>query len=112
MDGSHRKENVDDLFIKSLELNVSERFLKFLKDNFQVKYLTVDPIHDEETDDFILGLIARDKKSIEEQGNTTLPIFKTHEGKEYTKEEWDKYQEEQRKNRPPGTTWSLLDDED
>lgn len=36
--------------------------------------------------------------------------YKIHEGKEYTKEEWQQYQEEKRKNARPGTTWSLLDD--
>lgn len=41
-----------------------------------------------------------------------ISIYKTHKDKEYTKEEWNKYLEEQRKNRPPGTTWSLLDDND
>lgn len=34
--------------------------------------------------------------------------YKIHEGKEYTKEEWQQYQEEKRKNARPGTTWSLL----
>ncbi len=36
--------------------------------------------------------------------------YKIHEGKEYTKEEWQQYQEEKRKNARPGTTWSLLED--
>ncbi|KAE9527485.1 hypothetical protein [Testudinibacter aquarius] len=37
--------------------------------------------------------------------------YKIHEGKAYTKKEWETFREEQKKNRTPGTTWSLLDEE-
>lgn len=55
------KKDEQDLFMNNSELNVSESFLSFLRSNFQIKYLVVDPVYDKETDDFIMSLINRDK---------------------------------------------------
>ena len=54
-------ENVDDVFIKDYELYLSERIFDFLSKKHSIKNLTVNFKSDLE--DFILGLIERDKKN-------------------------------------------------
>ncbi|WP_121965802.1 hypothetical protein [Myroides sp. N17-2] len=53
----------DDVYVNSLELNVSEEFMTFLKGEYQVHYLVVNPEYDKELDDFIMSLINRDRNS-------------------------------------------------
>lgn len=51
----------EDMYMYSLDLYCSDSFLDFLRNKFQIKYLDVDPIHDKETDDFIMSLINKNK---------------------------------------------------
>lgn len=89
------------------------------KDALMSAYMLEGKVIFEDQDEKYFSLIKPyiNEKNVSEQDSELEPMqddepYKIYEGKEYTKEEWDKYQEEQRKNRPPGTTWSLLDDED
>ena len=57
-------------------------------------------------------IVSDEPIKLKEEDKIINQSYKTHEGKEYTQEKWEKFKEEQKKNRPPGTSWSLLDDED
>lgn len=57
------RKGESDCYIENLDLHISSRFLKFLQENFQLNFFEIDPERDQETDDFILSLIQRDKNS-------------------------------------------------
>lgn len=57
------KVNVDDVYIgEGKSLFCSDKFIKYLKENFTVNYLTIDP-QKNEFDDLLAQMIADSKKS-------------------------------------------------
>lgn len=57
------KMNVDDVYIgEGKSLFCSDKFIKYLKENFTVNYLTIDP-QKNEFDDLLAQMIADSKKS-------------------------------------------------
>ncbi|MCS4533829.1 hypothetical protein [Neisseria montereyensis] len=53
------KEGVDDFFVKEGELYVSERAFQFIKDNYDIHHLEIEPKEDE-FDELIKNLIQKD----------------------------------------------------
>ena len=56
------KENEDDFFIKANDLYITERVYNYLKKEYLINNIQID-LQKNEFDDFILSLIAADKKS-------------------------------------------------
>ncbi|GAA4207947.1 hypothetical protein GCM10022289_31140 [Pedobacter jeongneungensis] len=60
------KEDIDDVFLKEYTLFMSDRFLKYLKINFSIDHLEINPTRNE-FDDFIDKMISDSKKGTREE---------------------------------------------
>jgi hypothetical protein len=78
------KENEDDFFIKASELYISERVYNYLKKKYLINNIQID-LQKNEFDDFILSLIAADKKSwmIQTTSNENISYNTTRSNSRY-----------------------------